>query len=43
MWTRPAYCLGIPTKEVRAGLMENLLPLYTHLSDGESSGSAAVD
>ena len=35
------YYLGIPNKEVRAGLMENLLPLYTHLSDGTSLGFAA--
>ena len=35
------YYLGIPNKEVRAGLMENLLPLYTNLSDGTSLGFAA--
>ena len=35
------YFLGIPNKEVRAGLMENLLPLYTNLSDGTSLGFAA--
>ena len=35
------YYLGIPNKEVRAGLMENLLPLYTNLSDGTSLGFGA--
>ncbi len=35
------YYLGIPNKEVRAGLMENLLPIYTDLSDGISLGFAA--
>ena len=35
------FHLGIPNKEVRAGLMENLLPLYTSLSDGASLGFAA--
>lgn len=35
------YYLGIPNKEVRAGLMENILPLYTNLSDGTSLGFAA--
>lgn len=35
------FHLGIPNKEVRAGLMENLLPLYTSLSDGTSLGFAA--
>lgn len=35
------YYLGIPNKEVKGGLMENLLPLYTNLSDGTSLGFAA--
>ncbi len=35
------YYLGIPNKEVRAGLMENLLPYYTDMSDGQSLGFAA--
>lgn len=35
------YNLGIPNKEVRAGLMENLLPIYTNLSDGTSLGFGA--
>lgn len=35
------YYLGIPNKEVRAGLMENLLPLYTSKTDGQSLGFAA--
>lgn len=35
------YYLGIPNKEVRAGLMENLLPLYTAKTDGQSLGFAA--
>lgn len=36
------YYLGIPNKEVRAGLMENLLPIYTNLSDDASLGFAAT-
>ena len=36
-----AYYLGIPNKEVRSGLMENLLPDYTNIGDGESLGFAA--
>lgn len=35
------YYLGIPNKEVRAGLMENLLQLYTAKTDGQSLGFAA--
>lgn len=35
------YYLGIPNKEVRAGLMENLLPIYTAKTDGQSLGFAA--
>lgn len=35
------YYLGIPNKEVRAGLMENLLPIYTTKTDGQSLGFAA--
>ena len=30
------YYLGIPNQEVRAGLMENLLPVYSGVSDGKS-------
>lgn len=37
-----SYHLGIPNKEVRAGLMENLLPLYTAKTDGQSLGFAAL-
>lgn len=36
------YYLGIPNKEVRAGLMENLLPIYSGVSDGQSLGFAAL-
>ena len=36
------YYLGIPNKEVRAGLMENLLPIYSGKSDGQSLGFAAI-
>ncbi len=32
------YHLSIPNKEVRIGLMENLLPLYTQLGDYENQG-----
>lgn len=32
------YMLGIPNKEVRVGLTENLLPVYTHLDDLENTG-----
>ena len=32
------YTLGIPNKEVRVGLMENLLPIYTRLDDSENDG-----
>ena len=32
------YYLGIPNQEVRAGLMENLLPVYSGVSDGKSLG-----
>lgn len=35
------YYLGIPNQEVRAGLMENLLPVYSGVSDGKSLGFAA--
>ena len=35
------YYLGIPNQEVRAGLMENLLPLYSGMTDGASLGFAA--
>lgn len=31
------YQLGIPNKEVRVGLSENLLPEYTHLNDFENA------
>ena len=31
------YQLGIPNKEVRVGLSENLLPLYTNLTDFENT------
>ena len=36
------YYLGIPNKEVRAGLMENLLPIYSGKSDSQSLGFAAL-
>ena len=36
------FTLGIPNKEVRAGLMENLLPFYSGKSDGQSLGFAAL-
>lgn len=40
--TTRGYYLGIPNKEVRAGLMENLLPLYTSKTDSQSLGFAAL-
>ena len=33
-----SYMLGIPNKEVRVGLTEHLLPLYTHRSDMVNGG-----
>ena len=33
-----SYMLGIPNKEVRIGLTEHLLPLYTHRSDMVNGG-----
>ena len=35
------YYLSIPNQEVRAGLMENLLPVYSGVSDGKSLGFSA--
>lgn len=35
------YHLGIPNKEVRAGLMENLLPIFSAKTDSQSLGFAA--
>ena len=35
--TFDTYILGIPNKEVRIGLMENLLPTYTLQDDSENS------
>ncbi|MBO5741278.1 MAG: AAA family ATPase, partial [Bacteroidaceae bacterium] len=32
------YHLALPNKEVRIGLMENLLPMYTQLSDYQNQG-----
>lgn len=33
-----SFCLGIPNKEVRIGLAENLLPIYTHKTDLQDGG-----
>lgn len=33
-----SFCLGIPNKEVRIGLAENLLPVYTKTTDLEDNG-----